>query len=317
MARARFAWAHLASSNKGNLRALGAAALVAAASSLAFVPGAYAQSGRLSLADRVARLEQQAQGGGQNTVDLLNRITELQTEVQSLRNQVEQQNFKLQELEKRGRDQYVDLDARLARLEGSQSGTGAPLMDPEATPAPGASDPALSAAGTAPSGQSVFEEPEVQAPIDAGIESQPATTMEPGVIESTADPADERALYESAFDSLKEGRYAEAARRFQGFLDQYPNGEYSPNAQYWLGESYYVTQNYQIALESFQRLLSQFPSSSKSPDALLKVGYCHYELKQWAQAESILNQVVQQYPDTTVARLAQGRLRALRLENRQ
>lgn len=311
MAIARFAWTRLASGTQGNLRALGAAALVAAASSTALVPAAYAQSARLSLADRVARLEQQAQGGGQNTVDLLNRITELQTEVQSLRNQVEQQNFKLQELEKRGRDQYVDLDGRLARLESGRAGTGAPLMDPEAVPPP------PSSTSDAPSGQSVFEEPEVQAPIDAGVQSTPAAPVAPGVIESTVDPADERALYESAFDSLKEGRYAEAARRFQGFLEQYPDGEYAPNAQYWLGESYYVTQNYQIALDSFQRLLSRFPSSSKAPDALLKVGYCHYELKQWDQAESILNQVVQQYPDTTVARLAQGRLRALRLENRQ
>jgi tol-pal system protein YbgF len=268
-----------------HLRALGAAALVAAASSIAIFP-AHAQSGRLSLAERVARLEQQAQGGGQSTVDLLNRITELQAEVQTLRGQIEQQEFKLQELEKRNRDQYVDLDARLARIEGGSAGAAAPMMDPEATPP-------LSA----PAEQPGF--------VDASP-SQP-------VFE---DPVDERALYEAAFDSLKEGRYAEAARRFQGFLDQYPDGEYAPNAQYWLGESYYVTQNYQIALEAFQRLLSHFPSSNKAPDALLKVGYCHYELKQWDQAESILNQVVQQYPDTTVARLAQGRLRALRLENR-
>jgi tol-pal system protein YbgF len=162
----------------------------------------------------------------------------------------------------------------------------------------------------------VFEDPELQPPMDSGTQTEPMPGSAPGVIESTANPADERALYESAFDSLKEGRYAEAARRFQTFLDQYPNGEYSPNAQYWLGESYYVTQNYQIALEAFQRLLSRFPASNKAPDALLKVGYCHYELRQWSQAESVLNQVVQQYPDTTVARLAQGRLRALRLENR-
>jgi tol-pal system protein YbgF len=301
-----------------NLRALGGAALVAAASSSVVWTNAHAQSGRLSLADRVARLEQQAQGGGQNTVDLLNRITELQAEVQALRGQIEQQNFKLQELEKRNRDQYVDLDARLARLEGGQSGNAAPLMDPEAVPpvAGTAPDAPLPADAAATPGQPVFEEPELQAPIDAGLQTAPAASAEPGVIESTADPLDERTAYESAFDSLKEGRYAEAARRFQSFLDQYPSGEYSPNAQYWLGESYYVTQNYQIALESFQRLLSQFPSSNKAPDALLKVGYCHYELKQWPQAESTLNQVVQQYPDTTVARLAQGRLRALRLENR-
>jgi tol-pal system protein YbgF len=301
------------STARSTLRAIGAAALVAAASSSAF-----AQSSRLSLADRVARLEQQAQGG-QSTVELLNRITELQAEVQTLRGLVEQQSFKIQELEKRNRDQYVDLDARLAKFESGQAGTGAPLLDPDAAaPADPMLDPTRDpAAAPADAGQPVFEDPEVQAPLDPGTETAPAASAPQGVIESTADPADERALYESAFDSLKEGRYAEAARRFQGFLDQYPDGDYSPNAQYWLGESYYVTQNYQIALESFQRLLSRFPSSNKSPDALLKVGYCHYELRQWPQAESTLNQVVQQYPDTTVARLAQGRLRALRLENRQ
>lgn len=297
-----------------HLRALGAAALVAAASSIAILP-AHAQSGRLSLAERVARLEQQAQGGGQSTIDLLNRITELQAEVQSLRGQIEQQEFKLQELEKRNRDQYVDLDARLARLEGGGAGARAPMMDPDATPPMSAPAQQPGFVDATPA-QPVFEDPEVQAPIDAGVETGPVDGGMPGVIESTANPADERALYEAAFDSLKEGRYAEAARRFQAFLDQYPDGEYAPNAQYWLGESYYVTQNYQIALEAFQRLLARFPSSNKAPDALLKVGYCHYELKQWDQAESILNQVVQQYPDTTVARLAQGRLRALRLENR-
>ena len=56
--------------------------------------------------------------------------------------------------------------------------------------------------------------------------------------------------------------------------------------------------------------------SQKAPDALLKVGYCEYEMKKWDQAEATLNQVVQKYPDTTVARLAQGRLRALKLEAR-
>jgi TolA-binding protein len=91
-----------------------AAALVAATS---FSGSVDAQSGRLSLAERVARLEaqNQGQGAGQSTVDLLNRIDDLQSEVQSLRGLVEQQAFEIEELKKRGRDQYVDLDSRIAR----------------------------------------------------------------------------------------------------------------------------------------------------------------------------------------------------------
>lgn len=294
-----------------SMRVLGAAALVAAASSSAF-----AQGGRLSLAERVERLEQQEQKAPSSSgTDLVNQLTELRSEIQSLRGLVEQQTFKIDELEKRNRDQYVDLDARIARMQGGAP-AGAPMMDAEAIPPVAAPAPDGTFTDVPPSDTgTVMEPPEVQEPID-GLEST-GTTIEPGIISSTADPMAERAAYESAFDSLKEGRYAEAARRFQSFLDAYPEGEYSPNAQYWLGESYYVTQNYQIALEAFQRLLTKFPNSNKAPDALLKVGYCYYELRDWERAESVLQQVVQQYPDTTVARLAQGRLRALALENRQ
>ena len=71
-----------------------------------------------------------------------------------------------------------------------------------------------------------------------------------------------------------------------------------------------------IRIRAAQSLLDRFPQSAKAADALLKLGYCHYELREWNDAEAALNQVVQRYPDTTVARLAQGRLRALRLEGR-
>ncbi|MDW8479068.1 MAG: tol-pal system protein YbgF [Xanthomonadales bacterium] len=129
--------------------------------------------------------------------------------------------------------------------------------------------------------------------------------------------ADERTAYEEAFQTLRDGRYAEAARRFQEFLRRFPQGEFTDNAKYWLGESYYVTQNYRVALATFQELLRDHPASAKIPDAMLKIGYCHFELREWEEAEKVLGEVVRRYPDTPVARLAQGRLRALRLEARR
>ncbi|NLB14734.1 MAG: tol-pal system protein YbgF [Gammaproteobacteria bacterium] len=294
------------------LRTIGCAS-VAVALWAAAASFATAQDGRLSLADRVARLEQQQAGGsGQQagSVELLNRISQLQTEVQVLRGMLEEQDFKLRELERQSRDLGIDFDSRLERLE-SGSGQSGRFIDPE--PSTAADSHVGGIVGSV-----VMEEPEVRGPVDAGValqgvEGDPLQTEEQVV----ADPAAERAAYDAAFEALKNGQYAEAARRFQSFLGQFPNGEYAPNAQYWLGESYYVTQNYQIALDAFETLLARFPNSNKVPDALLKVGYSHYELRNWTQAEDTLNQVVQSYPDSTVARLAQGRLRALRLENRQ
>jgi tol-pal system protein YbgF len=298
------------------LLTLGAAACLAVAA----LPVS-AQGGRLSLAERVQRLEQaQTEGqSSQQNVVLLNRITELQAEIQSLRGLVEQQSFELEQLKKRGRDQYVDLDSRLTRLEGGTplgAGSGdagrdafrdEPATDGfEQDELPAVTDSRLIE----------FEPPEVRESVDGGTATSGIDSPDQASAAVLADPAQERRMYDSAFDALKEGRYAEAARRFQGFLNTYPNGEFAPNAHYWLGESYYVTQNYQMALDAFRRLLREFPTSIKAPDALLKVGYSQYELRQWAEAEATLNEVLQKYPETTVARLAQGRLRALRMESR-
>lgn len=255
-----------------------AAALVAAAPVLAQT--------RTSLADRVARLEQlQAQQGGGQNLELLNQLTEMRAEIQALRGQVEQLQFENEQLRQRNREQYIDLDSRIGRLE--QGGVAA-------------------APHTASEAPATLEAPlPAEAPAAAEAPARPA------------DPVSERSAYEAAFDALKNGQYAESARRFQRFIQEFPDGEYAPNAWYWLGESYYVTQNYDVALESFQSLLQKFPDSNKAPDALLKLGYCQYELRQWAEAEATLNRVIERYPDTTVARLAQGRLRALALERRQ
>lgn len=260
--------------------------LIVAAALVAAAP-VFAQT-RTSLADRVARLEQQqVQQGASQNLDMLNQLTELRAEIQMLRGQVEQLQYENEQLKQRNREQYLDLDSRIARLE--QGGVAA--AEPQVTDSPAPAEP-----------------PSVPAEAPASADA-PAR--------SPADPASERAAYEAAFDALKNGQYAESARRFQRFTEDYPDGEYAPNAWYWLGESYYVTQNYDVALDSFQALLREFPDSSKAPDALLKLGYCQYELRQWAEAEATLNRVIERYPDTTVARLAQGRLRALALERRQ
>ena len=80
-----------------------------------------ASAQKLSLAERVSRLEQQSAeqtgSAGQANVELLNRLTAMQAEVQALRNQVEQFQNENEQLKQQGKDQYLDLDSRLQRLE--------------------------------------------------------------------------------------------------------------------------------------------------------------------------------------------------------
>jgi tol-pal system protein YbgF len=292
--------------------------LIAAAVLVAAAAAAPAHAQRLSLAERVERLEQQQAGGqGGNAVELVNQMQSLQSQVRELQGQVEELKHALDQASQRNKDQYIDLDSRIGRLEGhapagaapAAAGAGAgPAQPPDielggraAAPPPAPSGDDVPAAARDNVGELRADE---RGNLDAD------TAMPP------PDAAGEQPAYDAAFAALKDGRYAEAARRFQSFLDQYPDSALASNAYYWLGESYYVTQNYKIALESFQTLLDRYPDSAKAPDALLKVGYSQYELKQWDQAEATLNQVVEKYPDTTPAHLAQGRLRALKTESR-
>ena len=128
-----------------------------------------------------------------------------------------------------------------------------------------------------------------------------------------AQSADERSAYDIAFNALKAGLYADSARMFQAFVETYPNGTYTPNALYWLGESYYVTQNYQLALVQFQSLYERYPTHDKAPGALLKLGLSQQGLRQIDAAERTLGEVVSRFPGTDAARAASDRLNALQL----
>jgi tol-pal system protein YbgF len=121
----------------------------------------------------------------------------------------------------------------------------------------------------------------------------------------------DRDNYQAAFELLKEQRYEPAAMAFQQFLVSFPDSQLADNAQYWLAESYYVTDQFEKALEQFQLVISRFPRSRKVPDALLKIGYSNYGLQRWESARGALGRVQADYPDTTAARLAEQRLKRM------
>jgi tol-pal system protein YbgF len=257
--------------------------LIAAALSTGLAAPAYAQ--RQSLADRVAALETQAANDRGNT-DLLNQIGQMRTELQQLRSLVEQLQNENEQLKQTSRDQYLDLDGRLNRLEG-----GTPPASPAAGP-PVAPPQAASPA------------------VPASAERPPSVHGDVGAMANTGD---ERAAYNVAFDALKGGNYADAAQLFLSFLELYPNGAYTPNALYWLGESYYVTQNYQLAAQQFRTLLERYPTHDKASGSLLKLGLSEYGLGKVNDAERTLSDVVAKYPNSDVARTADDRLRSMQL----
>lgn len=251
----------------------------------ALVAAAPAHAQRQSLADRVAALETQAANNRGNT-DLLNQMTQLRTELQQMRALVEQLQNENEQLKQTAKDQYLDLDGRLNRIEGG----AAPAVPATTPPLPVTPPPATGAAPAAERAPSVH-----------------------GDVGAMAQSGDERAAYNVAFDALKGGNYADAAQLFLSFLELYPNGAYTPNALYWLGESYYVTQNYQLAAQQFRTLLERYPTHDKASGSLLKLGLSEYGLGKVDEAERTLNDVITRYPGSDVARTADDRLKSMQL----
>lgn len=254
------------------------------AAALAAAPAVQARDGDLD--QRVQRLEQLMQSRG--LMEMLTRLEQLQREVQELRGQVEVQGHTLEQLKKRQRDLYMDVDRRLQQLEsgapaaGAAGGIGAPDQPPQPSAA-----------------------------------SQPGETGDADAV--TADAAvgaDQRQQYQQALDILREGRYMQAAEAFSGFLQAHPDSAYAANAQYWLAESYYVTRQFPRALEEFRQVVETYSDSNKVADARLKIGFIHYEMEDWQAARQALETVIEDYPGTTAARLAEERLARLNREGR-
>ncbi|MCW8398176.1 tol-pal system protein YbgF [Legionella sp. PATHC038] len=244
--------------------------------------------------------DDQANDSNSNITDnakLIDKIQSLQQEVQELRGQLEVQAHDLKLLQQQQVAFYKDLDARL-------SGTTSAKVSPNKA---SANKPALdlSVGSKEPAPKTVTPTSDIQASKSASIPSPAAVST------SRANPADEQISYLAAYELVKNKRYDDAIISMNGFVQKYPKGGYTANAQYWLGELYLAKKDYSKAIEHFNVVLQQFPTSSKSAASMLKTGYAYAAQGNKQEAQKFLQQVVRAYPGTPTAQLANSRLRTI------
>jgi tol-pal system protein YbgF len=232
------------------------------------------------LDERLARVERIAA----NQADMSQRLDEVQQSLRQLRGRIDELEHNSEALNKQQRDLYADLDKRLKALSGAAGAAAAP-----------------GAAGGAPASAA-----------GAGADSTATgTTGAAGAPGSSAPSSVEQAVYSQAFDALKAGSYSVAITGFKDFLGSYPASPLAENAQYWLGEAYYVNKDYDSAAAAFRAVLKKWPDSRKAPDAMLKLGYTQAAQKQYPAARATLDEVTRKYPGSDSARLAAERLKRI------
>jgi tol-pal system protein YbgF len=143
------------------------------------------------------------------------------------------------------------------------------------------------------------EEP--AAPGEKGAKASPAK-------EPTGKKNDKESLYAAAYELFKEAKYDKAREAFENFLKEYPDTEYSDNAQFWVGECYYFEKKYEKAIVEYEKVAKSFPEGNKVPYAILKQGLSFLKLGDKASAKLLLQQVTKDYPNTSQARIARAKL---------
>lgn len=229
-----------------------------------------------------------------NSAKLIDKIQGLQQEIQELRGQLEVQAHDLKLLQQQQVAFYKDLDTRLS---GSASVTAALPNKPALDLAVGMKEPTAN--------------PRAPAVQPSAAKTAATTPMPAAVPVSRANPADEQIGYLAAYELVKNKRYDDALNSMNQFVQKYPRGGYTANAQYWLGELYLVKKDYAQAVEHFNVVLQQFATSSKSAASMLKVGYAYDAMGNKPEAKKYLQQVVRAYPDTPTAQLANSKLQTI------
>ncbi len=157
---------------------------------------------------------------------------ELRADLRAVHNDIDQLNHALDTSRKQQRDLYADLDQRLKVLEARSgvvaSGAGGLVRGGGRRGAVGAAVRLLGAAAAAGAA--------------GGAAGAAARRRRPAPIRP---PTRRRSV------CLKDSQFDQAIAAFQQFLTTYPDSSLADNAQYWLGEAYYVNKSFPEALAAF------------------------------------------------------------------
>lgn len=198
------------------------------------------------------------------------RFNQLQQAITMLTGQLEQLQYRNQQLQQQVEKMQADYEYRIEQIEkGGGRSAGAPPATRPNAPAQGGLAPAPQTAAAAP----------------AAAGGAPGSTGEQ--------------LYHDAFKMLQDGDYAGAERGFKSFVQRNPQHALAGNAQYWLGETYYVRRDYQNAMVAFAEGYKAYKASAKGPDNLLKLGITLAVMGKKPEACATFARFNQDYPRAT------------------
>src|SRR5579885_2294099 len=209
------------------------------------------------------------------------RMDQLENQMRSITGSLEEVTYNIDQLKQRLDKLVSDVDLRLSQLEHPGDAAAKPSGEAVAAAAPRAAEKPSSPPGeaqTAPSQQTAAANPATGGPLPTGTPQE---------------------QYNYAFGLLRQADYPAAEQALRSFVQRYPNDPLAGNAQYWLGETYYVRKDYTNAAQSFAEGYKRYPKSGKAADNLLKLGMSLGNLGQKKEACLTFGQLGKDFPNAS------------------
>lgn len=254
-----------------------------------------------SLNHRVARLEQQI--SNYNQMNLPQQVSDMQQKMSQLQGQLEVDQHALKTLTDQQKVYYQDIEQQLAQLQKTKSFVSSDVN-------------AMQVADAASTENTLDKNIITTTPTQktnpaASNPQQPTVAQSAPVTQLTAPTEDDTNAYDKAFRLLSRKHFNQAQTAFHDYLKAYPQGHFSVNAHFWLGEIALMNQHYDVASKQFQTVVRQYPKSDKTPDAKLKIAMIHAAQGNTDLAKKEFTQIRKDYPGTTAAQLASIRLQQI------
>jgi len=114
--------------------------------------------------------------------------------------------------------------------------------------------------------------------------------------------------FETARSDYYMGNWSLAIQGFESFLKTFPRSDFTDDAQYYIGETYYMSGRFPDALAAYNAVIERYPTSNTLPDTYYKRGMAQKAMGQFPQAKESLSFVIKTYPSSDAAFLAKQAL---------
>lgn len=118
-------------------------------------------------------------------------------------------------------------------------------------------------------------------------------------------------LYQTALKVFNSKNYEKAIELFNEVISQFPNGEYTGNSRYWIGECYFALGNYAAAITAFNHVFD-FKNHPKSDDAQFKIALSYLKMGEEKLAIEEFKKLISRYPSSEYVDKAKSYLKGLK-----